>query len=216
MLDTCLPITGFWIQNAAVGAFSGKLVHFLDLLCWMFGGAPSEVVCDPRAVADPVNECVCTLVFPRGCSATLVYSARGSARTSKESIEVLGGGHTWTLDDFRCTRRDGEVRAKGKQNKGHEGALRHFVRAALGQTPLRVTAADGLRATRLALELQGRSAILGEACLRARIRRNQPNRLPASRAIPGATRRSQYVRWGVTETTCIPSSRLRTSATVNA
>ena len=140
------------------GRILGEAVHFLDLLCWMFGGAPSEVVCDTQAVADPMNETVCTLVFPHGRSATLVYSTEGNANTSKELIEVLGGGHTWALDDFRCTRKDGKVLAKGKQNKGHEAALRHFVRAALGHTPLRVTAADGMRATRLALEVQGRSA----------------------------------------------------------
>jgi len=140
------------------GRILGEAVHFLDLLCWMFDGAPSEVVSDPEAVADPVNETVCTLVFPRGRSATLVYSSQGSADTSKEWIEVLGGGHTWTLDDFRCTRRDGKVLTKGRQSKGHEAALRHFVRAALGHTPLRVTAADGMRATRLALEVQGHLA----------------------------------------------------------
>jgi predicted dehydrogenase len=140
------------------GRILGEAVHFLDLLCWMFGGEPSEVISDVHSVADPMNETVCTLVFPRGRSATLVYSAQGNADTSKEWIEVLGGGHTWTLEDFRCTRRDGKVLTKGKQSKGHEGALRHFVRAALGRAPLRVTAADGMRATRLALEIQGRSS----------------------------------------------------------
>lgn len=140
------------------GRLLGEAVHFLDLLCWMFDGAPSEVVSDPAAVADPVNETVCTLVFTRGRSATLVYTSQGNADTSKEWIEALGGGHTWTLDDFRCTRRDGKVLTKGRQNKGHESALRHFVRAALGLTSLRVTAADGMRATRLALEVQGRLA----------------------------------------------------------
>ena len=139
------------------GRILGEAVHFLDLLCWMFDGAPSEVVSDPAAVADPVNETVCTLVFPRGRSATLVYTSQGNADTSKEWIEALGGGHTWTLDDFRFTRRDGKVLSKGRQSKGHEAALRHFVRAALGHTSLRVTAADGMRATRLALEVQGRS-----------------------------------------------------------
>jgi predicted dehydrogenase len=139
------------------GRILGEAVHFLDLLCWMCGAEPSEVISDIRSVADPANETVCTLVFSRGRSATLVYSAQGSADTSKEWIEVLGGGHTWTLDDFRCTRRDGRVLTKGRQNKGHEAALRHFVRAALGRTTLRVTAVDGMRATRLALEVQGRS-----------------------------------------------------------
>ena len=150
---------GHWLLDPERGGgrILGEAVHFLDLLCWMFGAEPSEVVADIHSVADPVNETVCTLVFPRGRSATLVYSAQGNADTSKEWIEVLGGGHTWTLDDFRCTRRDGKVLAKGKQSKGHEAALRHFVRAALGRTSLRVTAADGMRATRLALEIQGRS-----------------------------------------------------------
>jgi predicted dehydrogenase len=141
------------------GRILGEAVHFLDLLCWMFGAEPSEVVSDIHAVADPVNETVCTLVFPHGCSATLVYSTQGSADASKEWIEILGGGHTWTLDDFRRTRRDGKVLAKGKQSKGHEAALRHFVRAALGHSPLRVTAGDGMRATRLALEVQGRAIV---------------------------------------------------------
>jgi predicted dehydrogenase len=140
------------------GRILGEAVHFLDLLCWLFGGTPSDVVFDGQAVSDPINETVCTLVFPHGRSATLVYSSHGNVDASKEWIEALGGGHTWTVDDFRCTRRDGKVLTKGRQTKGHETALRHFVRAALGQTPLGVTAADGMRATRLALELQGRSA----------------------------------------------------------
>jgi predicted dehydrogenase len=134
----------------------GEAVHFLDLLCWLLDSEPSAVVSDPRAVADPLNEVVCTLLCSGGRSATLIYTSRGNASTAKEWIEVIGGGHIWTLGDFRETKRDGKVLLKSRQAKGHAEALRHFVRAALGQSELAVTALDGLRATRLALEAQHR------------------------------------------------------------
>jgi predicted dehydrogenase/threonine dehydrogenase-like Zn-dependent dehydrogenase len=152
------PPHGHWTLDPFIGGGQaiGEAVHFLDLLCWLFDSEPSAVLGDPRAVLDPLNEVVCTLVFPRGRSATLVYSSQGSPGSSKEWIEVLSGGHTWTLDNFRTTRRDGRVLLTGRHSKGHKEALGHFVKAALGQSALAVTALDGLRATKLALDVQRR------------------------------------------------------------
>jgi hypothetical protein len=114
------------------------------------------LVAETRSVSDPLNEVTCTLAFPGGCGATLLYTTQGNPGLGKEWIEVNAGGHTWTIDDFRSTRRDGKTLLKGGQKKGHAEALQHFVDAALGRAIPESTAADGLRATQLALAAQRR------------------------------------------------------------
>lgn len=148
-----------WLLDRKIGGgrILGEAVHFLDFLCWLFDSDPIAIMADPRAVLDAGNEVLCTLTFPRGCSAVLLYSARGSPRMPKERIDVIAGGHSWTIDDFRRLERDSQLVHRGQQDKGHTQALASFAAyiSGSGHNPSLPTGKDGLRATRLALEVQG-------------------------------------------------------------
>jgi predicted dehydrogenase len=71
---------------------------------------------------------------------------------------VFAGGHTFLLDDYRRTQRDGKTLLRGRQRKGHTEAVANFIAAVQGRSDAGVTALDGLRATRIALQIQGRIA----------------------------------------------------------
>jgi predicted dehydrogenase/threonine dehydrogenase-like Zn-dependent dehydrogenase len=149
-----------WLRDpvAGGGQVLGEAVHFIDLLCWLFEDDPVEVIADPRSVADPFNEAVATLVFQGGSSATLTYTTHGGGAGPKERLEVFAGGHTFLLDDYRRTQRDGKTLLRGRQRKGHTEAVANFIAAVQGRADAGVTALDGLRATRIALQIQGRIA----------------------------------------------------------
>jgi len=55
----------------------------------------------------------------------------------KERIEILSGGHSWVLEDYRRLIQDGqEIASSRKQNKGHQASVAHFRSALAGNEPV--------------------------------------------------------------------------------
>jgi predicted dehydrogenase len=93
------------------------------------------------------------LRFSNGSIATILYTVAGSPAFGKERVEVFSGGGTAVLDDFLSLDiKDaaGAGQWKGRQDKGHAALLENFIQAVQGRAPLKVTAQDGLEATRIA------------------------------------------------------------------
>lgn len=137
------------------GRILGEAVHFFDFCCWLFDADPVEVIAQAVGNAPDWNDLSTLLRFPDGSLATVIYCTTGSPHSGKERIEIFGGGGSICIDDFRGVRFDG-VSGKsvkpGKEDKGQLGLLRNFIRAVRGEEALEVTAAHGLRATRIALQ----------------------------------------------------------------
>jgi predicted dehydrogenase/threonine dehydrogenase-like Zn-dependent dehydrogenase len=137
------------------GRILGEAVHFFDFCCWLLDADPVSITAQAAGNAPDWNDLTTLMRFPDGSLATVLYCTSGSPNSGKERIEVYGGGGSICIDDFRGVRFDGlsgkSVRP-GREDKGAFGLLQNFVRAVRGEAPLEVTAAQGLRATRIALE----------------------------------------------------------------
>jgi len=139
------------------GRILGEAVHFLDWCCWFAEEEPTSVQAarlGPSPIARAEDNLGILLRFPGGTLANIVYSSIGSSELGKERIEIFCGGGTAYLEDWRELRFSnlpGRNVSQRVENKGHFALLQNFIRAVQGKEPLRVTAVDGLRATRLAL-----------------------------------------------------------------
>jgi predicted dehydrogenase len=137
------------------GRILGEAVHFFDFCCWLLDANPVEVVAQASGSAPDWNDLSTLLRYPDGSLATVIYCTTGSPQSGKERIEIFGGGGSICIDDFRGVRFDGVAGKSvkpGKEDKGQLGLLQNFICAIRGEETLEVTAAHGLRATRIALE----------------------------------------------------------------
>ena len=119
------------------------------------GGIQSDSVQAP-----PEDNLAVSLRFRDGSHATVVYTSLGHLGLGKERVEAYAGGGGVIIDDFRGVRFAGlpgkDTRGRA-EDKGQFALLSHFIAAVRGEAPLSVTAEDGLRATRIALQALGAS-----------------------------------------------------------
>lgn len=125
---------GHWYADRRHGGrLLGEACHFVDLCRHLVGHDVVEV--DATAVTGPgqteqllAPQFVLTLRFVDASVATIHYSSGAHPATPKERVEVLGGGHTVVIDDFRVLTIDGRT-TKGAQDKGHRAQMAAFRRA---------------------------------------------------------------------------------------
>ncbi|HVE62578.1 MAG TPA: bi-domain-containing oxidoreductase [Mycobacteriales bacterium] len=118
------------------GRLLGEVCHFVDTCAALVGA----VVTDVRSLAIPgpevllSDDVVLALQHADGSLSTISYASGGGPATPKERIEVLGGGHTWVVDDFRSLTCDGKsVSVTRRQDKGQAAAVQHFRQAVQGK-----------------------------------------------------------------------------------
>jgi predicted dehydrogenase/threonine dehydrogenase-like Zn-dependent dehydrogenase len=151
-----------WLNDPEQGGgrLLGEGCHFIDFACWLMQSVPSDVSC---TIAAPSNglvaagqRFVCTLKFAAGSLATILYSAEGASRLSKEYVEVHCNGHSAILDDFRSLTifdvRSRRIRG-GRQDKGHAGQAKSVMDALTSTGPVAdVDPLDSMAVTIAALE----------------------------------------------------------------
>jgi len=133
------------------GRILGEAVHFFDFCCWLLGHEPASVQAERAGEQDYSVH----LRFPDNSLATILYTTLGHSGLGKERVELFGGGGAVVLDDFRSIAfhgMPGKNERTRAEDKGQEALLAHFIAAVRGREPLEITAADGLRATRIALQ----------------------------------------------------------------
>jgi predicted dehydrogenase/threonine dehydrogenase-like Zn-dependent dehydrogenase len=145
-----------WLLDPAEGGgrLVGEGVHFFDMLRFLAGSEPVRVVSIASRGRER-DEGTVVIEFAEGSTGSLVYSGSGASGMGKERLEVLAGGASFVLDDYRSL----EVHGLGKEGlktrtieKGQKEQLENFYRALRGEASLGVTAEDGLHATRCAVE----------------------------------------------------------------
>ena len=129
-----------WLNDPAVGGgrILGEACHMLDYANWLCG-TPVRVLAaalpTPPAVGS-VESATVTVEYANGSVATVHYSGAGAGSMPKERIEVLRGGRSWVLDDFRqlTSYAGGEpvVEGGGKVDKGHAELMKRVLAAARG------------------------------------------------------------------------------------
>ena len=119
------------------GRLLGEAVHFTDLAYWLAGAAPDEVVVTR---GDGQDNYTITLNFVDGSLATIVYSSEGDPASSKERVEVMAGGVSAVMDNYRRTTwsENGKTKTLYRQSlmsgqqKGHAQALAAWLAAIKG------------------------------------------------------------------------------------
>jgi predicted dehydrogenase/threonine dehydrogenase-like Zn-dependent dehydrogenase len=128
-----LPASHWYRDRPSGGRLLGEVCHFVDTCTAIVGRPPSSVtaVSAPGAEALLIDHLAASLTYPDGSVAAITYSGGGHHVSGKERIEILGGGHTLEVDDFRGTVVDGR-RQRHPQDKGHVAQLRALARALTG------------------------------------------------------------------------------------
>lgn len=141
-----------WLNDPAVGGgrMLGEGVHFIDFLCGLLEADPVAV--SAQGSADGQDFAV-TMRFADDSLGVVVYTALGDPAFPKERVEAFAGRGVAVIDDFKTLTFSGMPgkAIRGGQDKGHAALLANFAAAIRGQAGPAVTAADGLRATRIAL-----------------------------------------------------------------
>jgi predicted dehydrogenase len=150
-----------WVVDPVQGGgrLVGEACHMLDVLVDLAGAPIVSVYTQPLGGGG--DDVVLSLAFGDGSIATLTYASGGDRGMPKEYLEVLGGGRSAVLDDFRTLRlyAGGSFASMGgrlsRQDKGHSAELRAFLEAVRKGAPSPVDpeqAAHVTRATFAAVE----------------------------------------------------------------
>jgi predicted dehydrogenase/threonine dehydrogenase-like Zn-dependent dehydrogenase len=133
-----------WVVDPVQGGgrVVGEVCHMLDTLVDLAGARVVSVF--TQALPGKPDDVVLSLAFGDGSIGTIVYATGGDRGMPKESLEVLGGGRSAILDDFRTLRlyADGSFAKVGgrlaRQDKGHAAELAAFIEAVRrgGESPL--------------------------------------------------------------------------------
>jgi predicted dehydrogenase len=149
-----------WVQDPEIGGgrIIGEACHFVDFMQAVCGARPVTVHATrigghTSGIAD--DQCVLSLTFNDGSIGTVVYTAGGDTRLSKERFEAFGDGKAVTMDDFAVT----EFFAQGKQTKYKTGVrdkgflqeMRQFTQAVAQGTPPAIPFEDMYAVTRACL-----------------------------------------------------------------
>lgn len=150
-----------WLSDPAEGGrIVGEGCHFLDFFAFLTDAAPVSVerYAVDRSSPDDVQ---LTVQYDDGSVGHLIYTTTGAKATSKERVEVFGGGRSGLLDDFRALQLDtGSKRVLSKkswfsQDKGHAAELTAFVHSVRAGTPLPISLQSLLATTETCLLAAG-------------------------------------------------------------
>jgi len=131
-----------WLNDPLEGGgrILGEACHMFDFANWLCG-SPERVLAAavpaPAGMASPESASI-TIQYADGSVATIHYSGLGPASMPKERIELLRGGRSWVLDDFRTLTSFGAEGARtetSRGDKGHAELLRRVLAAARGERP---------------------------------------------------------------------------------
>lgn len=159
-----------WIQDPKIGGgrMIGEGCHFIDLASALVGSNVKTVYAVGSSKAEKsaiLNDNLClSLTFDNGSIANITYSADGSKAMAKEYIEVLGGGYSAQINDFKeVTLFSGDTIIKqhklGVQDKGQKNMIASWLESLKSGTPC--VEYSCLMATSLATVMAVESLALG-------------------------------------------------------
>ena len=117
-----------WLNDPLEGGgrILGEACHLFDYANWLCG-TPQRVLAaavpPPSGVTTPESASI-TVQYADGSVATIHYSGLGAASMPKERVEVLRGGRSWALDDFRTLTSFGADGTSDERRSRRQGARR--------------------------------------------------------------------------------------------
>jgi predicted dehydrogenase/threonine dehydrogenase-like Zn-dependent dehydrogenase len=130
-----------WLNDPATGGgrVQGEACHMFDFVNWLCG-VPVRVwaaALPAPAAMRAVESVTVTVEYANGSLGTVHYSGAGSGSMPKERVEVLGGGRSWALDDFRSLMSyDGagiRTQTNKRGDKGHGALMARVLAACRGE-----------------------------------------------------------------------------------
>ena len=130
-----LPAAHWYKDRRQGGRLLGEVCHFVDVISWIVGSAPERVTAVGSGGAEALlqENLVVTLTYGDGSLATVTFAEHGHASTSKERMEILGRGHSVTVEDYTSLTVDGRGVKLGNPDKGHVANLERFRAVVLGE-----------------------------------------------------------------------------------
>jgi polar amino acid transport system substrate-binding protein len=119
------------------GRIIAEVCHFVDLVQFLTDSrvtrVHAEAITSGNAAIIDDDSVVVNLKLADGSVATIAYLGEGDKSLPKERVEILGGGRSFIIDDFRETRSYAAgketVNKLGRQDKGQAGEVTAFCRA---------------------------------------------------------------------------------------
>ncbi|MDQ1638095.1 MAG: hypothetical protein QOF62_1434 [Pyrinomonadaceae bacterium] len=153
-----------WTQdpNEGGGRIIGEVCHFIDLMQFLTGAAPTTVFA--QAVGGDQGNIISedsifiTLQFADGSNGVVAYLAEGDATLQKEHIEIFGEGKTFVIEDFRSARLYAGGREKKEtlrqQDKGQAEEIRVACAVIAEGKPAPITLAELEATTRATFRIR--------------------------------------------------------------
>lgn len=152
-----------WTQDPSQGGgrLLGEGCHFIDLLIYLSGERPLKVTADalPDSGRYSQDNLLVVLEFADGSIGTLSYLANGNKAQGKEYLEVMGGGLSAELDDYRTLAilsRGKSIKrtARLRADKGHKHEWQSWIDHLTEQKPAPMSFADIVLSTEVTLATQ--------------------------------------------------------------
>lgn len=148
-----------WLNDPATGGgrVQGEACHMFDFANWLCGTPVSVFAAALPAppTLRTVESISATIVYAKGSVATIHYSGAGASAMPKERIEVLCGGRSWVLDDFKSliSYGTGATRTQSDRggDKGHAALMAAALAACRGEQPFEPGLAAAYAAQSVAL-----------------------------------------------------------------
>ncbi len=122
---------GSWLLDPAEGGrVVGEMCHFVNFALFFAGAAPETVFAASGGGASPDENVSASIRFSDGSIANISYIVDGPSSLPKEQIEIIGGGASGHIHDFRKTifrRRKSESFTTRGQDKGFSDELSAFI-----------------------------------------------------------------------------------------
>lgn len=124
-----VPSDHWYNDRRQGGRFLGEMCHFVDTCAAIVRSEAVEVRAvgsgkGPERLLD--EDTAVLLRYGSGSVAVISYASGGHTSTGKERIEVLGGGHSAVVEDFRRVTLDGRAVRVEATGKGHVETVRAF------------------------------------------------------------------------------------------
>jgi predicted dehydrogenase/threonine dehydrogenase-like Zn-dependent dehydrogenase len=155
-----LEKSSWYLQAETEGSrFAGEGGHFIDVVSWWLGSAPSRVIA--QASARDADNLIATFSFPDGSVASLSYLTGGDTRVPKEAIEISSANGFASFDNFTGFEvwQGGRKTSKKVQlDKGQRSMLDAFVHAVLKGEAMPISFESLIETTRATLAVQESAA----------------------------------------------------------
>ncbi|MDQ1707376.1 MAG: hypothetical protein QOJ88_587 [Pyrinomonadaceae bacterium] len=125
-----------WTQDQSEGGgrIVGEVCHFIDLMQFVTGAAPTNVFAEAvgagQGSVTPEDSVLITVQFADGSNGVIAYLSEGDASLAKERIEIFGAGKVFVIEDFRGATLYAGGRAQKEKLRRQDKGQAELTRAA--------------------------------------------------------------------------------------